>query len=118
MRPIAKIRADKAYPKHTYDIYKEFSTHKKRGMKAPFIIMPPKNIAGKYSLEELQIMLDDETNKLIRLVANIPDPIAGNIYYIDPVAHHPNLIQSIHLLAIHEKHHFNLTKHYFENNFS
>lgn len=40
------------------------------------------------------------------LVKNIEEDIAGHIVFPDPIAHYPNLIQSIQLLAIHEKHHF------------
>lgn len=59
--------------------------------------------------------LDLETSRLQKKLENMDQDIAGQIYYPDPVADHPNLIQSIHLLAIHEQHHFQLTKNYYKN---
>ena len=69
-------------------------------------------VRGTYTLEELQQMLRNETHKLMKMTSNIEEYTAGNIYYFDPMAGNPNLIQSIHLLAIHEQHHFKLVKKY------
>lgn len=56
--------------------------------------------------KELEQLLLNETNELQALVKNIEEDIAGHIVFFDPIAHYPNLIQAIQLLAIHEKHHF------------
>lgn len=50
----------------------------------------------------------NETLALQWLVKNIEEDIAGHIRFPDPIAHYPNLIQAIQLLAIHEQHHFKI----------
>lgn len=112
MQPIAKVRRNRAYPTQIHNIYEEYGKTKNRAMEAPFLIKPKRTIIGAYTLQELLRMLQRETTKLREIVRRLDEDIAGNIYYVDPVAHHPNLIQSIHLLAIHEQHHFDLVKKY------
>ena len=56
--------------------------------------------------KELEQLLVNETNAIKVCVQNIEENIAGHIVFLDPIANYPNLIQSIQLLAIHEKHHF------------
>ena len=85
-------------------------------MKAPSLIKPPENLEKKWTIDEIKAALDDETKRLKHLVESIDEPIAGHIVFPDPVAYYPNLIQTIHILAIHEAHHFRLTKNYYINN--
>lgn len=47
------------------------------------------------------------------ILDNIDQDVAGQIYYPDPVAAYPNLVQCVRLLAIHEQHHFTITKKYY-----
>lgn len=54
------------------------------------------------------MILNTETLTLQKLVKDIEEDIAGHIRFPDPVAHYPNLIQAIQLLAIHEQQHFNI----------
>lgn len=63
---------------------------------------------------ELEELLSRETDEIKKLVQNIEENIAGHIVFLDPIAHYPNLIQSIQLLAIHEKHHFMIMKNNYE----
>lgn len=63
---------------------------------------------------ELEKLLSRETDEIKKLVQNIEENIAGHIVFLDPIAHYPNLIQSIQLLAIHEKHHFMIMKNNYE----
>lgn len=63
---------------------------------------------------ELEELLSRETDEIKKLVQNIEENIAGHIVFLDPIAHYPNLIQSIELLAIHEKHHFMIMKNNYE----
>lgn len=114
MKPVAVFRKNKQYPTTIHDIYQAYTKKHQRGMSAPPFVKPPEKIRGAYTLEELQEMMRTETHKLMKMTAKIEEYIAGNIYYFDPVANHPNLIQSIHLLAIHEQHHFKLVKNYQE----
>lgn len=58
------------------------------------------------NVTQLEQLLTRETDEIKKLVQNIEENIAGHIVFLDPIAHYPNLIQSIQLLAIHEKHHF------------
>jgi len=113
MLPVAYVRKRKPYPSETYNIYTEYNQKKNRAMKAPSVINPIGGIERKWNITEVQWFLEYETQKLYSLLKFIHDDVAGNIYYPDPIAHHPNLIQSIHLLAIHEQHHFDLTKKYY-----
>lgn len=81
-------------------------------MPAPFLLKPPTDLAQKTALQEVQDLLDTETNKLKVQLDNIEENIAGQIYFPDPIAHYPNVIQSVHLLAIHEQHHFKIVRKY------
>lgn len=66
------------------------------------------------NVTELEKLLTRETDEIKKLVQNIEENIAGHIVFLDPVAHYPNLIQSIQLLAIHERHHFMIMKNNYE----
>lgn len=112
MKPVAAMRKNKQYPTTIHDIYQAYTEKHQRGMSAPPFVKPPEKVRGTYTLEELQQMLRNETHKLMKMTSNIEEYTAGNIYYFDPMAGNPNLIQSIHLLAIHEQHHFKLVKKY------
>lgn len=54
----------------------------------------------------IEKLLKVETRKLKQLFARLPEDVAGHIKFPDPVTHYPSIIQSVHLLGIHEKHHF------------
>lgn len=112
MLPYAHWKKDKPFKKEIHNIYNEYKQVKKKAMKAPFVLTPPKNLKKKYSINEIQQLLQSETAKLKKMLVNMDEPIAGHIRYPDPVAYYPNIIQSIHLLAIHEQHHFDLYKKY------
>lgn len=64
---------------------------------------------------ELNKLLIKETSKLKNKVEEIDEDIAGHIIFLDPVARHPNLIQAIQLLAIHEAHHFRIIQNNLES---
>lgn len=66
------------------------------------------------NVTQLEELLTRETNEIKKLVQNIEENVAGHIVFLDPIAHYPNLIQSIQLLAIHEKHHFMIMKNNYE----
>lgn len=110
----ANLRKARPYKTETYNIYAEYSQMKKRPMKAPFVLMPPKNVSQKYHFTDIQQLLDSETARLKNKLSRMDERVAGQIYYPDPIAHYPNVIQSIHLLAIHEQHHFDLTRKYLQ----
>ncbi|WP_374068095.1 DinB family protein [Paraliobacillus sp. JSM ZJ581] len=112
-KPIASLRKNKPYNVHSYDIYEQFNDKYQRGMKAPFILVPPKGIESGVNFEWLLEEIDKETNYLEQIVSNITDDVAGHIRFPDPVANNPNLIQCIDLLGIHEKHHFLLCQKYY-----
>lgn len=112
MYPFANITKHNSYATETYNIYEEYQLVKKKAMPAPSILIPPKGLENKWMLSVLNMQLETETKKLIHQVVHIDDCIAGHIRYPDPIAKYPNLIQSIHLLAIHEQHHFDLVKKY------
>ncbi|MFA1819744.1 DinB family protein [Virgibacillus oceani] len=113
MLPVAYARKKKPYATETYNIYAEYHQKKRRAMKAPSVINPPAGLERKWNITEVQWFLEYETQKLYSLLKFIDEDVAGNINYPDPIAHNPNLIQSIHLLAIHEHHHFDLTRKYY-----
>lgn len=77
-------------------------------MRAPAILVPPKKIRFVLNSDEIEQLLITETSAMKELVKDIEENIAGHIVFPDPLAHYPNLIQSIQLLAIHEKHHFRI----------
>ncbi|MGY0694439.1 DinB family protein [Virgibacillus sp. FSP13] len=113
MLPLAHLRKKKAYKIEIHDIYQEYRLKKKRAMNAPFLIKPPADLEEKWNVEEIKSFLEQETDRLMDILNNIDQDVAGQIYYPDPIAAYPNLIQCIHLLAIHEQHHFTITKKYY-----
>lgn len=115
MLPVAHMRKNKPYKVATHDIYKQYNQQKKRPMNAPFLIKPPVGLDRKWSFEQVINLLDHETDKLTSSISDVEQDVAGQIYYPDPIAEYPNLIQSMHLLAIHEQHHFDLVKRYYSH---
>lgn len=118
--PYAKLKRNTRFDTEIHDIFTEFKEKKGRGMKAPWILIPPKKIRHSMNVRELEQLLLNETNEMEAVVKNIEEDIAGHIVFLDPIANYPNLIQAIQLLAIHEKHHFimieNNYKMVFESN--
>ncbi|QXE03300.1 DinB family protein [Terribacillus sp. DMT04] len=116
--PLAKrfIRTGKRRPYKTEiaDIYQAYRNKHGKPMRAPSILLPPKDIHTKLQFQQLKQDLHHETNRLERMVGSIDNETAGHIRYPDPLAHYPNLIQSIHLIGIHEQHHFNLCEKYYK----
>ncbi|WP_332645345.1 DinB family protein [Lysinibacillus sp. 54212] len=112
-KPVAKLRSEKPYKLHSEDIFTEYTAKHNKPMKAPFVLMPPKDIKEKISFQWILSELDIETRYLQKILSNISDNVAGHIRYPDPIAHYPNLIQCINILGIHEKHHFLLCKKYY-----
>ncbi|HLR63556.1 MAG TPA: DinB family protein [Lentibacillus sp.] len=117
MLPIAHLRRKNPYQTKSRDIYKGYQDKKKRPMKAPFIINPPAGLENKYSFTGIQEQLEMETKMLKERLQTIEEDIAGHIRYPDPIADYPNLIQCVHLLAIHEHHHFEITERYLTSPF-
>ncbi|MRG85969.1 DinB family protein [Salinibacillus xinjiangensis] len=115
MKLYSRFVKDKPFPRETYDIYQEYKEKKKKGMKAPFVLNPPQRIRYRLDFKELHQLLMKETEKVKSKVERIDEDIAGHIVFFDPVAHYPNLIQVIHLLAIHEQHHFSIIKSDWKN---
>ena len=112
-KPIATIRRGKSYKFHSENIFTEYKEKHNKPMKAPFVLVPPKDIKEKISFKWLVNELDNETRQLEKMLSNISDNVAGHIRYPDPIAHYPNLIQCIDILGKHEKHHFILCKKYY-----
>ncbi|MEG0385806.1 MAG: DinB family protein [Solibacillus sp.] len=113
-KPIATLRSSKSYNIKSDDIFTEYKEKSNKPMKAPFVLVPPKDIKEKISFKWLVNELDIETRFLEKMLSNISDNVAGHIRYPDPIAHYPNLIQCIHILGIHEKQHFLLCKKYYD----
>ncbi|MED0937415.1 hypothetical protein COE20_25980 [Bacillus cereus] len=112
--PYAKLRKNAPFATDIHDIYAEYKEKHGKGMKAPWILIPSKKVYYSMNVTELEQLLTRETDEIKKLVQNIEENIAGHIVFLDPIAHYPNLIQSIQLLAIHEKHHFMIMKHNYE----
>ncbi|OXS74040.1 hypothetical protein B1B04_10525 [Lysinibacillus sp. KCTC 33748] len=110
LTPYAKMRRNKPFATEIHDIYDEYKSKKGRGMRAPGILVPPSKIRFTLNSDEIEQLLINETSAMQKLVKNIEEDIAGHIVFPDPIAHYPNLIQSIQLLAIHEKHHFRMMR--------
>jgi len=114
LTPYAKIRRNKPFATEIHDVYEEFKNKKGRGMRAPAILVPPKKIRFVLNSDEIEQLLITETSAMKELVKDIEENIAGHIVFPDPLAHYPNLIQSIQLLAIHEKHHFRIMEQQYQ----
>ncbi|PGK38934.1 hypothetical protein CN907_13830 [Bacillus anthracis] len=112
--PYAKLRKNATFATDIHDIYAEYKKKHGKGMKAPWILIPSKKVYHSMNVTELEELLARETDEIKKLVQNIEENIAGHIVFLDPIAHYPNLIQSIQLLAIHEKHHFMIMKNNYE----
>ncbi|KOY82158.1 DinB family protein [Lysinibacillus macroides] len=108
LTPIAKLQRNKPFATEIHDIYAAYKLKKGKGMPAPKILIPPKKIYFALSSQDIEQTLMNETLALQWLVKNIEEDIAGHIRFPDPIAHYPNLIQAIQLLAIHEQHHFKI----------
>ncbi|WP_408607805.1 DinB family protein [Bacillus xiapuensis] len=115
-KPIAAVIKDKTYKTQSEDVYKQYKEKHHKPMKAPFIIVPPKGIKDEITFGNLLKKIDEETKSLELMVSNISEDIAGQIRFPDPIAHNPNLIQSIDLIGIHENHHFLICKKYYKIN--
>ncbi|SDD51282.1 DinB superfamily protein [Terribacillus halophilus] len=109
---LARMKKRRSFSVFSKDIYQEYKQKHHRPMKAPFLIVPPKEIQNRLSSNQLQSNITKETERLRDMLASIEDNIAGHIRYPDPIAHNPNLIQCIHILAIHEMHHFKISEAY------
>ncbi|WP_254593544.1 DinB family protein [Terribacillus sp. AE2B 122] len=116
-KPFSKACRRTPYKTEIEDIYKAYREKHGKPMKAPSILLPPKNIERKIQFKQLKQDLHNETFQFKRVVSGIESNIAGNIRYPDPLAHYPNLIQSIHLIGIHEQHHFRLCRKYYKLNY-
>ena len=112
--PYAKLRKNAPFATDIHDIYAEYKEKHGKGMKAPWILIPSKKVYYSMNVKELEELLSRETDEIKKLVENIEENIAGHIVFLDPIAHYPNLIQSIQLLAIHENHHFMIMKNNYE----
>lgn len=75
-------------------------------MKAPKFLEP--DMDRRYSKGELRLMLEEETEQLKKLVQNLSDDEAYSIRYPDPIPDYPNVVQTVKLLLIHEKHHYHV----------
>lgn len=75
-------------------------------MPAPCILIPKVN--NDYSKGELRLMMEDETEKMKKLVGKLSKDEAYWITYPDPVPDYPNTVQTVKLLQIHEAHHYNV----------
>ncbi|WP_426950635.1 DinB family protein [Bacillus mycoides] len=106
----AKLRKKAPFATDMHDIYAEYKEKHGKGMKAPWILIPSKKVYYSMNVNELEELFSRETDEIKKLVQNIEEDIAGHIVFLDPIARYPNLIQSIQLLAIHEKHHFSIMK--------
>lgn len=110
LTPFAKMRRNKPFATEIHDIYEEYQCKKGQGMRAPSILVPSKKIRFVLNSYDIEHLLINETLSLQKLVKDIDEDVAGHIIFPDPIAHYPNLIQAIQLLAIHERHHFNIMK--------
>ncbi|WP_286925797.1 MULTISPECIES: DinB family protein [Lysinibacillus] len=106
--PYAKVRRNKPFATEIHDIYEEYKHKKGKGMKAPRILVPAQKIQFSLNSKDIEQLLVNDTMAMKRLVEGIEEDIAGHIIFPDPIAHYPNLIQAIQLLAIHERHHFEI----------
>ncbi|WP_155590019.1 DinB family protein [Lysinibacillus cavernae] len=106
--PIAKMRRNKPFATEIHNIFEEYQANKGKGMRAPGILVPPKKIRFALSSHDIEQLLLNETLALQQFVKDIEEDIAGHIIFPDPIANYPNLIQAIQLLAIHERHHFEI----------
>lgn len=112
MMPYGHLRKKRLYKTEIHNIYEAYNHVKKRPMRAPFLLVPPGILSQKYNFADVQELLRTETAQLKIKLSGIDEHVAGQIKYPDPIAHYPNIIQSVHLLAIHEQHHFTLVKKY------
>ena len=113
-KPVAMLKKDKPYSTGSTNVYEAYQDKNKKAMKAPFIIVPPDRKKISIEFDDLVAELDKETKLLEAIVEDVNDDTAGHIRFVDPLANHPNLIQSIDLLGIHEQHHFLLCKKYYQ----
>lgn len=110
--PAVYFSRKKPYAITIHDIYKTYREEKNKPMPAPSLLIPPAGLKDMYNFSEVQNLLDVETGRLKRQLLNLTDDVAGHIKYPDPIADYPNMIQSVQLLGIHEKHHFQIVKNY------
>lgn len=75
-------------------------------MPAPFVLVPGN--VDHLSKGELRLLLEEETVKIQKLLANLTDKEIYCIRLPDPVPNYPNIIQTIKLLEIHERHHYEI----------
>ncbi len=104
LTPFAWLFRNRPFERHSPDVYAEYEQKHGRPMKAPSLIVPARR--PEMDLDPLRAELQRQTVKLEALLVRVPEEIAGHIRFLDPPGHNPNLIQAVHILAIHEAHHF------------
>lgn len=104
------LRRNKPFATEIHNIYEEYKIKNGKGMKAPGILVPSQNFQYSLSGKDIEQFLINDTMDMTKLVEGIEEDIAGHIIFPDPIALYPNLIQAIQLLAIHERHHFEITE--------
>lgn len=87
---------------------KNINTKKRKRNEAPGILVPSQKIQYSLNSKDIEQFLINDTLAMKKLVEGIEEDIAGHIIFPDPIAYYPNLIQAIQLLAIHERHHFEI----------
>lgn len=75
-------------------------------MPAPFILVPGN--VDDLDKGKLRHLLEVETRKINKLVQNLTKREVYCIRLPDPVPNYPNIIQTIKLLEIHERHHYEI----------
>ncbi|PYZ97006.1 hypothetical protein CR205_12780 [Alteribacter lacisalsi] len=116
LSPIAKRKKKEGFPKQSEDIYTLYKKKNGKSMRSPFVLLPPKNAKDRMTFHHLVGCTSRETRKLEAQVLSLNEAAAGHIRYPDPLAHYPNIFQSIDLLGIHERHHFQLCERYYQLN--
>ena len=77
-------------------------------MKAPKILEP--RLSKEYTIDELREMIDKESDKIQKMFNTLSKEQQQRIRFPDPIPHYPNVIQTVKLLLIHEKHHYEIVR--------
>jgi hypothetical protein len=105
--PVAWFCRNRPFEGSTVDIFAEYTAQGKR-MKATPLLAPRLRSNQFRSGRELHAQLEIETRRMENLLADMAEGVAGHFRIFDPGVGSPNLIQRVHLLAFHERHHFRI----------
>ncbi|CAM3936034.1 DinB family protein [Alkalicoccus chagannorensis] len=102
------LKTNRPYETENQDIYAHTMRKKGKAMPSP-PMFKPKGLLKMPTARELERVLDSETHRIDWQLRGWTDAEAAAVRHPDPVAGWPNVLQGLHTVILHERHHFALS---------